>query len=74
MNRYALAFPLLVTLAAGTVFALGGTYSVRTLPLPDNNAPEPASSPFGILMGITSRLVHCLRAGKKRDTHGLWDR
>lgn len=38
MTRYSLASFLIGTLAAGTVFAQGGTYSVRTLPLPDNDA------------------------------------
>lgn len=36
MKRYTLAFSLMA--AAGTVFAMGANYSVRTLPLPDNNA------------------------------------
>ena len=40
MTRYSLASFLIGTLAAGTVFAQGGTYSVRTLPLPDNNAGD----------------------------------
>jgi DNA-binding beta-propeller fold protein YncE len=40
MQRYSIAATLLTTLAAGTVFALGATYSVRTLPLPDNNAGD----------------------------------
>src|SRR5579872_6820941 len=40
MKPDVIALPLLATLAAGTAFALGGTYSVRTIPLPDNNAGD----------------------------------
>ncbi len=40
MMRYAPISLLLSTLAAGTVLAQGGNYSVRTLPLPDNNAGD----------------------------------
>src|SRR5579864_7318426 len=38
MKRYALASLLLGTLAAGAVFAQNSNYSVRTWPLPDNDA------------------------------------
>ena len=38
MTRYSLASLLMGIVVAGTVFAQAGNYSVRTLPLPDNDA------------------------------------
>src|SRR5215469_10069828 len=40
MNRTAIAPAVLATLVVGTVFALGATYSVHTIPPPDNNAGD----------------------------------
>jgi DNA-binding beta-propeller fold protein YncE len=40
MKRFAPVSLLLSTLAAGAVLAQSGSYSVRTLPLPDNNAGD----------------------------------